>query len=68
MIERRLYTPTAAAQAISVSRSTLYRMIAEQRVRTVVVNQRLRVSSDEIARIAAEGAPSLGSSASPSRS
>lgn len=59
LTERRLYTPTAAAAAISVSRATFYKMISERRVRVVVVNQRYRVSSDELDRIAAEGAPAV---------
>jgi excisionase family DNA binding protein len=59
-IERRLYRPVEAAEAIGVGRATIYRLIAEGRIATVVINERLRVSAAEIDRIAAEGVPSLG--------
>lgn len=59
MIEKRLYSPAEAAQALGLSRSSVYRLITARRVRTVVVGQRLRVPVDEVERITAEGAPSV---------
>jgi excisionase family DNA binding protein len=56
-IERRLYRPVEAAEAIGCGRATIYRLIAEGRIATVVINERLRIPAAELARIAVEGLP-----------
>jgi excisionase family DNA binding protein len=55
--ERRLYRIAEAAAVSGISRSSMYRLIAENRVKTVSILGRQRISAAELDRIAVEGVP-----------
>jgi excisionase family DNA binding protein len=57
-IDRAAYKPTEVAEALGVHRSRIYQLIKEGSIKTTIVGSRLRIPAAELARIAAEGAPS----------
>lgn len=46
-----LFTPDAAARALSVSRKTVHRMKASRKLRTVPIGRRWRVPRSEVVRL-----------------
>ncbi|MCX7365784.1 MAG: helix-turn-helix domain-containing protein [Alphaproteobacteria bacterium] len=53
----QLVTVEEAMRALCLSRPTLYRLIAEKRIRTVLIGRARRVPTTEIDRIANRAAP-----------
>lgn len=53
--ERKLYSPDAAADALGVSRSTVYSLMKSGALRFVRVNADRRIPADEIERVMREG-------------
>ena len=49
------YSPTDAARALSVGRSTLYRLIADGRLPTVKIGTRTLIPAEAVRRVANEG-------------
>lgn len=53
---KRLYSPNSAAHALDVSRSKIYDLMKTGALRFVKIGANRRIPSDEIQRIATEGA------------
>jgi excisionase family DNA binding protein len=53
---RRLYTPQSFAEALGISRRTVWRLIGQQKIRTVAISLRRRgIPAEELDRIIAGG-------------
>ena len=51
-----MYTPQSFAEALGVSLRTVWRLIGQQKIRTVAISLRRRgIPAEELDRIAAEG-------------
>jgi excisionase family DNA binding protein len=55
-MEKLLYSPNSAAQALDCARSTIYAMMKIGRIKWVYVGADRRIPASEIQRIASEGA------------
>ncbi len=54
---RRLYSPNSAAQMLDISRSKVYDLMKSGKLRFVVIGTDRKIPSEELERIASEGAP-----------
>lgn len=54
--ERRAYQVDEFCKAVRVSRATLYTLMKEERVRSVLIGGRRLIPADEVERILREGA------------
>ena len=52
---RLLYSPNSAAQVLDVSRSTIYTLMREGRLRFVMIGSDRRIPREELERLAREG-------------
>jgi excisionase family DNA binding protein len=49
------YTPNSAAQALGMSRSHLYSLMAVGAIRYIVIGRRRRIPAEELQRVLSEG-------------
>lgn len=53
---KRVYSPRAAAEALDLSERSIWRLIAQEKIRTIRLSERRRgIPAEEIERIVTEG-------------